>query len=130
MLRSHPAYTSERRGHPRILNKLPLKLNVNSRTAVTETINISASGAYCEIDMHIAPMTKLGLILFIPIRLNSGRTVTKNISCKGVVVRAEKSKSAQDRYNIAIFFTRMKAVDLKHINNYIESHNPALKNFL
>lgn len=114
--------TPERRKHPRILKKLPLKVKVNSYNIVTETLNISASGAYCEIDRYIAPMTKVGLILLVPLRLKNNKTVTRKLSCEGVLVRIEKSKSSEGKFNIAIFFTHMKEPDLKNISRYVESH--------
>lgn len=112
---------SERRKHPRVQKRLPLKVKVDSHTIVTETINISASGAYCEIDRYIAPMTRMGLVLLLPIRLKNNKTATRRLSCEGVLVRIEKSGASEGRFSAAIFFTRMKDADVKSINRYVES---------
>lgn len=114
----------ERRRHNRIAERLPFKVMDNVSTIVTETINISASGAYCQVDRYIAPMSKVSLVLLVPLRLKNNKTVSRKLNCKGVVVRAEKSKNSEGKFNIAVFFTQMKDADLRNINRYVESRLP------
>lgn len=118
----------ERRKHPRIFKKLPLKLKSNSFDLSAETLNISSSGACCQIDKYLEPMTKLSIIMMLPVKLKNNIVVTKKVSCKGVVVRTEKIRE-ENKFNIAIFFSDVPNPDAKNINRYIETHlqsGPAL----
>jgi len=49
----------ERREHPRINSNIPVKLSYGDGGSVTETFNISRSGAYCCVKGYMKPMTKL-----------------------------------------------------------------------
>lgn len=114
----------ERRKHIRVINRLPFKLTDNLSTIVTETLNISVSGAYCEVDRHIAPMTKVNIALLVPLRLKNNKITSRAIHLEGVVVRAEKSKNSQGKFSIAVFFTRIKEADLKNIRRYVDGQLP------
>ena len=118
---NNPTDGSERRRHPRIFKKLPLKLKINSFDLATETLNISSSGVYCQIDKYIEPMTKVNIVLLLPLKLKNNTAVTKKVTCKGVVVRTEKNP-AGDKFNIAIFFSDVPEADAENINRYIETH--------
>ena len=115
----------ERREHLRIPKKLPLKVRVDSFDLVTETQNISSSGAYCQVDKYIEPMTKVGIILLLPIRQKNNKLLTRKLNCEGVVVRTEQSRDCAGKFNIAVFFNNMKKPDMKIVARYIESHLPA-----
>ena len=121
MLPNNSPDSSEKRRHPRILKKLPLKLKIDSFDLSTETLNISSSGVYCQIDKYIEPMTKVSIVLLLPLKLKNNTEVTKKVTCKGVVVRTEKN-SAGDKFNIAIFFSDVLEADAENINRYIETH--------
>lgn len=114
----------DRRRHIRIHNRLPFKLSDNLSVIATQTINISVSGAYCEIDRYIAPMTKVNITLLVPLRLKSNKISSKTLRLEGVVVRTEKSDNSEGRFSIAVFFTQTKESDLKNIRLYIESQLP------
>jgi len=111
--------TVERRRHLRIKKQLPLKIKGRDFDYVTETINISRSGAYCHIDKYIEPMTKLGIIILLPLK-EKNRTAMKKVHCHGVVVRTEESKKGG--YNIAIFFNEISGPDSQKIGKYVEDY--------
>jgi len=111
----------ERRKHPRIFKKLPLKLKINSFDLATETLNISSSGVYCQTDKYLEPMTKVSIVLLLPLRLKNNTVVTKKVSCEGVVVRTEKSREG-NKFNIAVFFSDVPKTDAENISRYIETH--------
>lgn len=118
----------ERRRHTRILKRLPFRLKAESFDLATETINISSSGAYCQVDKYVEPMTKVAVVLFLPIRLNDNKVLNKRLKCEGVVVRTEESRLTEGKFNIAVFFNNIKKIDLDNISRYIENHlqlNPA-----
>ena len=115
---------SERRKHPRLTNNIAVKLSTTDFDAVTETINLSCSGVYCRVNQHIPPMTKLKLLLLIPIKSTSGIKVRK-ITCQGVVVRVEpeahRQAGATKNFHIAIYFNDISPRDVKYIGEYINS---------
>jgi c-di-GMP-binding flagellar brake protein YcgR len=112
---------SERRKHPRIFKKLPLELKIDSFDLATETLNISSSGVCCQIDKYLEPMTKVSIVLLLPLKLKNNTVVTKKVSCEGVVVRTEKNP-AGNKFNIAVFFSDVPKSDAENINRYIETH--------
>ena len=112
----------ERRKHPRIDKKLALKVKAGSFELVSQTQNISLSGVCCQVNKYIEPMTKVSIILLLPIRLKNNKTVTRKVNCRGIVVRAEKHEERKDKFNIAIFFNNMRQAALNTIHRYIENH--------
>lgn len=117
----------ERRKQPRIVKRLSLEVKGNAFDLVTETQNISLSGVYCQIDKDIELMAKVSILLFLPVRGKDNKESTKQVCCKGVVVRVEKA--GDGRFNIAVFFNEMKKTDENTIRQYLESHfqpKPAL----
>jgi len=115
----------EKRKYPRISFTLPIKISDSDFDIVTETRNISGNGAYCAIDKEIAPMTKLKIIILVPLRKNN-RKLLKKVNCKGVVVRNEYIKdNGKHAYTIGIYFNEIKETDRKIILSYINSFRPS-----
>lgn len=112
----------ERRLHPRLNKKLPLKLAANGYDFSTATQNISCLGAYCLIKKYVPPFTKVMVKLSLPI--GSGRIKkTYNVECKGVIVRTE-DENHKNGFNIAIFFNGIKNDQRKKISEYINQLLP------
>lgn len=112
----------ERRKHPRIIKKLSLKVNAGQFDLVTETQNISLSGVCCQVDKFIQPMTKVGLLLLLPMRLKNDKITTRKLSLEGAIVRAEQAKDTKGKFNIAVFFNNMKEAGRANLSRYIASH--------
>ena len=53
----------DRREHPRLLKNIPLKISGTDFDIVSETKNLSRSGAYCRVSKYLEPMTKLKIHL-------------------------------------------------------------------
>ena len=121
---------SERRRHPRLEHTVPVKISGGDFDIVTETRDISCSGASCRVSKYLAPMTKLKVHLLLPLPagqagLNSGaKSTTRHIDCEAVVVRAE---SAPDHgyFYTAIFFSDIKPRDVESIARFVVSKLPA-----
>lgn len=112
---------NERRKSPRVNKILPVKLSDADFDILTETKNISASGAYCSVNRPLEPMTKLKAVLLITQRKNKLKTVEK-ICCSAVVVRTEHSNDdPQYPYRIGIYFTNLKERDKKTLRAYVNS---------
>jgi hypothetical protein len=108
----------DRRKTPRALGNVPLKISHREGDIVTETVNISRSGAYCKVDKYVDPMTKMKIHILLPLRKND-RDVTKKVACEGVVVRTEPAPE-KGFFNIAVFFNEITRRDSDAIGDYVE----------
>jgi hypothetical protein len=116
---STPNRGAERRRHLRLEHKVPVKISSGDLDIVTETKDLSCSGAFCRTTKFIAPMTKLKLNLLLPLRRN-GKIVDKRIHCEGVVVRTESATDG-DYFHAAIFFSDIAPKDSQAIAEFVES---------
>ena len=112
----------ERRRHARLEHAVAVKISSGDFDIVTETRNISCSGAFCQVSRHLAPMTKLKVHLLLPLRWGT-KTVSKRIDCEGVVVRAQ-SVLQGDRFDTAIFFSDIKPRDSAAIARFVADKLP------
>jgi hypothetical protein len=112
---------NERRLHPRLDHKLPVKIAANGYGFATTTENVSCVGAYCRINKYIPPFTRVMVRLTLPIATKTGNK-TCNVACKGVIVRTEDEKNG---FNIAIFFNDIKDLQRKRISQYINQFLPS-----
>src|SRR5208282_2305465 len=92
----------EKRRHLRVDYKVPVKVSGDHGDILTETKNLSCSGAFCRMSQRLEPMTKLRIHLFLPLR-QSGTVRPKKITCQGVVVRTQAAVG-EEYYDTAIFF--------------------------
>lgn len=114
---------TERRKFPRVTRALPLKICHKDLFAITQTKNISCSGAYCPVDSFIHPMTKLSITIFVPTNFEK-KILTKKINCNGIVVRIEppQQEGAINSYHIGIYFTDISRKDKNLISRYVNYH--------
>lgn len=114
--RHHPV---EKRAHPRVSNNIPLKISTADVDLVTETKNISCSGAYCRVNKFLEPMTKMAVTLLIPFK-RAGKATTKKVVCGGIVVRTENIPG-EDGFNTAIFFNDIHPRDSRFLADYVQN---------
>ena len=110
---------SERRRSPRLEGNIPVKIHCEDFDLVTETRNLSCTGAYCQVSKYLEPMTKLLICLLLPFKKHE-KIVTKKISFSGVVVRSE-SQPGDKNFNIAIYFNDIPPKEKKILSDYIDS---------
>ena len=110
----------EKRKYLRIKRTLPIKLSDNDEFDVlTETTNISASGAYFPVNKPLELMTKYDIVVLVPVSKNKIKSI-KKINCCGVVVRIEDiNYDNKYPYCAAIYFCDMKDSDRKALKIYI-----------
>ncbi len=112
---------NERRKEPRVDKIVSVKLSDLEFDILTETKNISASGAYCPISKPLPAMTKLRLVLLLPVK-KIRSTQIKKINCEGIVVRLDNtSDNAKYPYRAGIFFSTISEPDKKLLRSYIQS---------
>lgn len=109
---------TERRLHPRVEKKLPLKVAANGYDFATSTQNISCVGAYCRVNKYIPPFTKIAIRITLP----NNKSKEYDVECKGVIVRTEDEKTGG--FNIAIFFNEIKDDQRQKISRYISQFLP------
>lgn len=112
----------ERRRHARLEHAVPVKISSGDFDIVTQTRNISCSGAFCRVSRHLAPMTKLKVHLLLPGR-SGAKIVSKRIDCEGVVVRAQSAPQG-DCFDTAIFFSDIKPRDSAAIARFVADRLP------
>ena len=107
---------SERRSTPRVAERVSFAITEGQVVLQAESIDLSATGAYCTLERFIAPMTKLQLDYELP---DGSRRV--RICCTGVVVRTEPVVASPDkgRYHVAIFFTDLNERDRSAIERFV-----------
>ena len=112
----------ERRRHPRIVDKnISIKISGDGFNAITQSLDVSASGIYCNVDHHIPVMTRLQIVLSIPGKRGGTSSTTMNLD--GVVVRehAVKKEGRVQHYDIAIFFNTLLPKERKLLIQYINT---------
>ena len=108
----------EKRRHTRLDTNIPLKISSDNGDILTETKNISCSGAFFRVSQRLEPMTKLRIYLLLPIPKND-KVITKKIICQGVIVRSQIAEDSHS-YDIAVFFSDIAPKDSRTINDFIE----------
>ncbi len=108
----------EKRRHLRVDYKIPVKISGDHGDVLTETKNLSCSGAFCRMSKRLEPMTRLKILLLLPLR-KSDKVTTKKITCQGVVVRTQAA--GEENYDTAIFFSDIAPKDSRTINEFVES---------
>lgn len=113
---------AERRKHPRIRDKnISIKLSGDGFNAITQSLDLSASGLYCKIDREIPVMTRVQVVLSLPSEKKTGSSVAMKLD--GVVVREHpvKKEGKIQHYDIAIFFNTLLPRERKRLVRYINT---------
>jgi hypothetical protein len=120
---NHNNTSVERRRHTRTNEHLPFTVKGEDFDAVTETINVSCRGAYCQLNKHIPLMTSLEIALALP---HGDRGNEYDYAeCHGVVVRVEEvlSETNMDSvYNTAIYFDEIGESEKEKIAYFFQKH--------
>jgi hypothetical protein len=114
----------ERRRHPRIKDKnISIKLSGDGFSAITQSLDVSASGVYCKVDRQIPLMTRVQIVLSIP-RRNSHQS-SDCMTLDGVVVREHpvKEDGKIAHYDVAIFFNTLLPREREKLVRYIEKRS-------
>ena len=114
--------SQEKRRHLRLELKIPVKMSSDHGDILTETKNLSCSGAFCRVSQRLDPMTKIKVHLLLPLRKND-KIRPKKITCQGVVVRVQ-AVAGEEYYDTAIFFSDIAPKDSRSINEFVESMIP------
>jgi hypothetical protein len=114
---------TEHRKYPRINETLPFKIKTNHFDIVTDTINLSCIGVYCQVNKYIPLMTGLEIVMEIP--HVDKESEFEYIRFNGLVVRVEKvsfDANEHNAYNIAIYFSEIEDSEKQKIESFVERH--------
>lgn len=81
--------------------------------------NLSLGGLYCTSDVRFDEMTRIGVTMMLPL----GRTSeTEPVSAEAVVVRHRRvpSSAGDDRFELALFFTKLTDGDRGKLERYLK----------
>lgn len=112
---------TERRLHPRIEHKLPLKIAADGYDFSTSTQNLSCAGVYCQVNRYVPPFTKIAVKMTLPL-VSDNKRKEFTLECKGVIVRTEDANNGG--FNFAIFFNEITESQRKKIAQYISQLLP------
>jgi len=76
--------------------------------------NISANGVLCHTVKPLPLMTKMSIALEIP------KPERRRIECEGIVVRCEPHEIGDDKFKVAILYTKISEDDRKAIDAFVE----------
>ncbi len=110
----------ERRKHPRIVDKdISIELSGDGVDAITQSLDVSASGVYCKVACRIPLMTRVQIVLSLPAKSTSSSSKIMNLD--GVVVREHpvKKDGAVDHYDVALFFNTLLPKERRVLVDYI-----------
>lgn len=102
----------ERRKFPRAKADFNIEIAHQKSRIIADTINVSASGMYCQSDRSIPLFREIG----IRIKLSGIAAV---IECSGIIVRCDKVPG-KERYNLAIFFEDLSLKEKGYLSSYVE----------
>jgi hypothetical protein len=111
----------ERRRSPRVRKNIPLKISGDEFDLVTETENVSCYGTYARVDKYLAPMTRLKVIILLPVKRRN-KTIANKVECSGVIVRTENIPDKPKSFNVAIYFSDISDKDRQKILDYVNLH--------
>lgn len=107
---------------------VPVKIQAKDGSIVTETINITSSGACCKSDKPLPLFSKVALTLLMPTHSKKARQDQK-IECRGTVVRTHPVivDGKPQSYDVAIYFDELSSNDSRVISEYIKNRLPRQK---
>lgn len=104
----------ERRRYPRSRRGITVVKDESGPGVLNHVDNISANGVLCHTVKPVALMTRLSIALDLP------GAEDQRIDAEGIVVRCEPDPQGDDKFKVAILFTRLTDEDHEAIRQYVE----------
>jgi c-di-GMP-binding flagellar brake protein YcgR len=112
-------HNEERRRFPRIKDKgISIQIKAEGFKAITQSLDVSASGIYCKITERIPLMTRLEIVLALPEENKESPTI---INVEGIVVREHPviKDGRAEHYDVAIYFNSLTPRERDTLVRYI-----------
>jgi len=104
----------ERRRYPRSRRQVAAVIDDSGPGVRNHVDNISVSGVLCHTVKPIPLMTKIGMALELP------KPFDRRIECEGIVVRCDPHEVGDDRFEVAILYTKVDDEDLALIEQFVQ----------
>jgi len=105
----------DRRRYPRSRRGLPLLSDASGPGVLNHVDNISANGVLCHTVKPIPLMTRMRIVLDLP------KQFERRVDAEGIVVRCEPDAQGDDRFRVAILFSKLDDEDHEALRQYVES---------
>jgi len=114
----------EKRRHPRVKDEgISLKVRSGDVDIITKSLDISASGIYCKVEKEIPVMSRIKVMLILPLPPKGRRDARESakIETEGVVVRGHPVivDGKIEHYDIAVFFDNISAKQKERLLEYV-----------
>lgn len=110
-----PTGGEERRRYPRSRRGMPLVQDEGGPGVLNHVDNISANGVLCHTVKPIPLMTRMRIVLELPVTEEPVR-----IDADGIVVRCDPHEQGDDHFKVAILFTRLTDEDHQAIRLFVD----------
>jgi hypothetical protein len=104
----------DRRRYPRSRRAVPKLADDGGPGLLNHIDNISANGVLCHTVRPVPMMTRLSMVFEFP------KPANRRIECEGIVVRCDPHEKGDDRFKVAILFTKMNKEDHEFIGDFVE----------
>lgn len=109
----------DRRKNPRVETRLGARIHAADGVVEAVVKNMSLSGLLLETDRPIREMTMLGMRLRLP-AAPERRSPAYAFDLTGAVVRCERSRENEDRWELAVFLTEMPRETRAALKAFVE----------
>ena len=103
----------DRRRYPRSQRGLKLVVDDSGPGVLNHIDNISEAGVLCHTLQPLPLMARIGILVDLPKPVNS------RVKAEGIVVRCEPDERGDDKFMVAIFFTRVSEPDKETIGDFV-----------
>lgn len=104
----------ERRRYPRSRRGFSVMADDGGPGVMNHVDNISGNGILCHTIKPVALMTRLGIVLELP------HPFDRRVECEGVVIRCDPHEQGDDRFKVAILFTKITDDDHQAIVEFVD----------
>ncbi|MGB2598841.1 MAG: PilZ domain-containing protein [Candidatus Omnitrophota bacterium] len=114
----------ERRKYPRVKDKnISIKLSGEGFDTITQSLDVSASGIYCKVKKHIPLMSRVQIVLTLPVKGDPSNPTSLDVD--GIVVREHPviENGRVHHYDLAIFFDSLLPRHRKKLVQYINQRS-------
>lgn len=116
----------DRRRAPRVFARLTLSSVPEGSDAsfAMETVDISASGAYCLVDRFVPLMTRVNLSMDLPENPHghAAEAACVTVRAEGIVVRVEQNAEGNGAaYRLALFFSALEGDGRSRLEDFVRS---------
>lgn len=113
--------SDERRRYPRSRRALTGYFDHSGPGVLNHIDNVSANGVLCHTVKPVPMMTKMSVVLELP------HPEGHRIEAEGIVVRCDPDAQGDDKFRVAILFTKLRDEDHHAIREFVDEDLAAME---